>query len=136
MNSQMPFVATEQFIRPLTNQGNLDILSRALRDEVHRNNRRSCDRFFETFHDLWKRAFEFGLIKLHRYVLGAKKGGSLGRISQLIISECLAIADRVCGPGTALLIHQSQEQARVEAAAQKYSDWHIAQKVAANRRPI
>src|SRR6267378_1636170 len=78
MNTQMPLVAAKQFVRSLANEGNFNILSRALRDEIHRDDGRCCNWFFKAFHDLWKRSFEFGLIKLHRYVPGAEKRSSLG----------------------------------------------------------
>src|SRR6266516_553018 len=53
-NTQVALVTPEQFIRSLTNEGNFHILSCALGDKIHRDDGRSRDWFFQTFHDLWK----------------------------------------------------------------------------------
>src|SRR5438093_13297873 len=110
-NSQMPFVAAEQFVRSLADQGNLHVLARALRDEIHRDDGGSRDWLFQTFHDLWKRSFEFGPVKLDRHMAGAQKGGRLLCIRQLVVFERFAVAYGVGWPGTALFVHQRQEQA-------------------------
>ena len=130
----MPFVAAEQFVRPLSDQGHFNVLSRALRDEIHRDNGGSRNWFLETFHDLWKRSFKFGPIEPYWDVASAQKSGRLFCIGQLVVFERLSVTYRVCGPGTALFIHQRQEQSRVESAAQKDSDWHVAKKMPSNRR--
>src|SRR5712692_5417569 len=116
-NSQMPFVTAEEFVRPLTDQRDFDILARASRDEIHRNNGRSCNGLLQTFHDLWKRSFEFGPVKLYRDMTSTQKSGRLLCIGQLVVFEGLSITYRVSWPGTALFIHQRQEQARVKSAA-------------------
>src|SRR5258708_26585429 len=110
-NSQMPFVAAEQFVRSLTDQGNLHVLARALRDEVHRDNRRSRDWLFQTFHDLWKRSFEFGPVKLYRHMASAQKNGRLLCIRQLVVFEALSVAHRIGRPRAAFFVHQRQEPA-------------------------
>ena len=132
----MPLVAAEQFVRSLADQGYFDILPRALRDKIHRDDGRSRNRFFQTFHDLWKRSFKFGLVKLHRHMPSAQKGGCLRCIGQLVIFEALSVADGVCRPRAALLIHQRQEQARVKAAAEKDSDRHVAEQMTLNRASV
>src|SRR5205814_4935496 len=104
-NSQMPFVAAEQFVRPLADQSHLDILSRALRNEVHRDNRRGCNRLLETFHDLWKRSFEFGSVKLDRHMASAQKNGRLLCIRQLVVFEGLSVPYGVGRPRAALFVH-------------------------------
>ena len=67
---------------------------------------------------------------------GTQDSSCLRRIRQLVIFECLAVADRVGRPGTALLIHQCQENPGVEAATQKNPHRHITQQMPPNRRPI
>src|SRR5438477_517458 len=104
-NSQMPFVATEQFVRPLADQSHLDILSRALRDEIHRDNGRSRNWLLETFHDLWKRSFKFGSVKLDRHMASAQKSGRLPCIGQLVIGESFAVTYGVGRPRAALFVH-------------------------------
>src|SRR6266566_318244 len=108
-NTQMPFVAAEQFVRPLADQGHFHILARTLGHEIHRNNRRSRDGLFQTFHDLWKRSLEFDLVESYRHVASAQKSGRLLCIRQLVIVEGLSITYRVGRPGAALFIHQRQE---------------------------
>src|SRR6266704_1896109 len=107
----MPFVAAEQFVGPLTDQRHLNIVSRALRDEIHRDDGRRRNWLFQTFHDLWKRSFEFGPVKPDRDVASAQKRGCLLRVSQLIIFKRFAVAYGVGWPGAALFVHQRQEQA-------------------------
>src|SRR5437773_252235 len=104
-NTQMPFVAAEQFVRPLADQSHLDILSRALRDEIHRDNGRSRNWLLETFHDFWKRSFKFGPVELYRHVASAQKSGRLLCIGQLVVFEGLAVTYRVCRPRAALFVH-------------------------------
>src|SRR6266446_1274057 len=108
-DTQMPFVAAEQFVRSLTDQRDFDILARTSRDEIHRNNRRSRDWLLQTFHDLWKRSFEFDPVKLYRDVASAQKSGRLLCIGQFVIGESFAIAYGVGRPGAALFVHQRQE---------------------------
>src|SRR6266403_605191 len=127
VNTQMPFVAAEQLVRSLADQSHLDILARALRDEIHRDDGGSRDWLFQTFHDLWKRSFEFGLVKLHRHMASSQKSGCLLGIRQLVIFESLAVTDSVCWPRAALFIHQRQEKARIKPPAEKNSDRHDAE---------
>src|SRR5438552_5548279 len=107
----MPFVASEQFVRSLTDQGYFDIPSRALRDEIHRDDGGSRDWLFQTFHDLWKRSFEFGPVKLDRHMARAQKSGCLLCIGQLVILEGFSVPYGVGRPRAALFVHQRQEQA-------------------------
>ena len=83
----MPFVSAEQLVRPLTDQGNFDILPRALRDEVHRDDGGRRNRFFQTFHDSRKRSFKLGLIELYSDMPSAKKSGGLLCIGQFVVFE-------------------------------------------------
>src|SRR4029450_2084959 len=104
-NAYMPGVTAEQFVRPLTDQCNFHILSRALRDEIHGNYGRSCNWFFQACHDLWKRSFEFGPVEFYRLVVSTQKRGCFLRISQLVVCEACSITYRVGRPGTTLFIH-------------------------------
>ena len=47
MDAEMALVAAEQLVRPLADQRHLDVLARALADEVHRHDRRRGDRLLE-----------------------------------------------------------------------------------------
>ena len=126
----MPLVAAEQFVRSLTNQGYFDILSRALRDKVHRNDGRRRNWFLQTFYDFRQRSFELASIELYRHMSSAQKRSCLRCVGQLIVFEGFSITDGVRRPGAALLIHQRQEQTRIKPAAEKYSDRDITQQMA------
>src|ERR1700730_15334889 len=104
-NTQMPFVAAEQFIRSLADQSHLDILSRALRDKIHRDDGRSRNWLFQTFHDFWKRWFEFGPVKLYRHMASAQKSGCLPCIGQLVVFKGLSVPYGVGRPRAALFVH-------------------------------
>ena len=99
MNTQMPFVAAEQFVRPLADQRNFHILPCPLGNEVHRNNGRCRDRLLQTFHDFRQRSFELGLVKLYRHMPGAQKSRRFRGIRQLVIFEALSVTYRVGWPG-------------------------------------
>src|ERR1700730_2601266 len=118
VNAEMPFVSAKKLIRALTNQGNFDVLPRALRNKIHRDNGRSCDRLFQEFHNLGQRSLKFSLLKSYRHMPSAQKGSSFRCISDLVVFESLPVPNGVRRPGSALLIHQSQEQTRIETAAQ------------------
>src|SRR6266853_4562449 len=135
-NAQVPFVAAEQFVRSLADQSHLDVLSRALRDEIHRDDGGSRDWLFQTFHDLWKRSFEFGPVKLYRHMASAQKNGCLLCIRQLVIFESLAVTHSVCGPRAALFIHQRQEKARIKPPAEENPDRYVAEEVTFDCTPI
>ena len=105
MHTQMPFVSAKQFIWPLTYQGNLHILSRPLRDEIHRNDGRSRNGFLQTLHDPWQRSFKLGSVELYHHMPGAKKRGRLRCVGQLVVLKCLAVTYCVSGPGAALFVH-------------------------------
>src|SRR5437763_15212262 len=132
----MPIVAAEQLIRSLPHQRYLNVLPRPLRHEIHRENGRSSYGFFQTLHDLWQRSLKFGSVEFHRHVASAQKHGRFPCIRELVISKHLPVSYRVCRPGPALLIHQSEEQARVKAAAQEDSYRHITKKMTFNRASI
>ena len=68
MNTQVPLVTTEQLVRALTDQGNFYILPSALRDEVHRNDRRRRNGFFQRFNDFRKSALKLGLVEPYPYM--------------------------------------------------------------------
>ena len=68
MNTQVPLVTTKQLVRALTDQSNFYILPRALRDEVHGNDRRGRNRFFQTFHNFRERAFKRSLVEFYAYM--------------------------------------------------------------------
>ena len=57
---------------------------------------------------------------------GAQKRGRLGRVGQFIIFKSLSVSDGICGPFSAMLVHQRQQQPGVKPAAQKYSNRNIA----------
>src|SRR6266542_1412225 len=106
----MPLVPPEQLIWALTNQRHFNVLPRSLRDEVHRHDGRSGNRFFQAFDDLGQRSLKLGSIKLHGHMTGAEHGGSFCSVGQLVVLEAFPVTDGVCWPWTALLIHQRQEQ--------------------------
>src|SRR5262249_17264607 len=98
MNTQVWFVTAKELVWALTDEGNFDILACALRDKIHRNNRRSCDWFFQAFYDPRQRLLEVALVEPHGYVLGPKKRGCLRCVNQLIIAVCLSVSYGVGGP--------------------------------------
>src|SRR5438094_3527990 len=102
----MSLVATEQLVRALTYQRNFYILSSAPRYEVHGNDRRCRNRFFQTFYYFREGAFKLGLVELYGYMPRAQDSCCLRCVRQLIVFERVAVAYRVCWPWPALFIHQ------------------------------
>ena len=116
MNSQMPFIATEQLVRPLTNQSHFDILSRALRNEVHGNDGRSCDWLFQALYDFGQGALEFSLVELYCDVPRSQNRSCFRCICELVVLKRFSITYGVGWPGPALLIHKGEEQTGIKSS--------------------
>src|ERR1043166_899792 len=135
-NGYMPGVTAEQFVGTLTDQCNLHVLPRALRDEIHGNYGRRCNWFFQACHDLWKRSFEFGPVEFYGHVTSTQGGGRLLRIDEFVVREACSITYRVGGPGAALFAHQCQEKPGVETTAEEYPYRHVAKQMSSNSLAI
>src|SRR5262245_2342824 len=114
---KMPLIAPKQLIGSLPIQGHLDGLPGALAHEVHRNDGRGRDRFLKTGNNMRKRRLELFSIDLDRCMLRTEHCCRLGGIHQLIILKRLAVTNRKSGPFPSVLIHQSEEQSRIEPSA-------------------
>ena len=76
-----------------------------------------------------KRLLKFGPIQFYRDVPCAQNAGGFGCINQFVGLECFTIADCISRPRTTLLVHEGQEQTRIEPAAEKNPYRHIAEQV-------
>ena len=72
MHPEVTFIAPEQFVRPLTDKGDFDILPGSLRHKIHWNDRRGGNGFLQTFHDLRHRALKLNHVEHHCHVPGTK----------------------------------------------------------------
>ncbi len=54
----MSAITTKELVRSLTDKRDFNVLVGAFTDEIHRNDRRSRDGFFQEANDLGKRLFE------------------------------------------------------------------------------
>src|SRR6266478_3401432 len=125
MNTQMPFIAAEQFVGSLTDQSHFDILSRALRDEVHRNDGRSRDWLFQALYDFWQGALKFPLVEPYRDVPRSQNRSCFRCICELIVLKRFSVTDGVRWPGPTLLVHQREKQTGIKPPAKKYSYWDV-----------
>ena len=91
-------------------------------NEVHRDDGRGGDGFFETGDNLGQGALELGLVEFDLDVFGAQEPGGFGGVAQFVVLEGIAVADGISRPGAALLVHEGQEQAGIESAAEKQAD--------------
>src|SRR5207244_9540566 len=129
-HSHMPLISTKQLVGTLADKRYLDILSCALRDKVHGDNRRRGNGFLQTFDNLGQRLLELVAIKFYGHMPCAEHCRGFCSVRQLIISEGFSVTDRVRRPRPALLIDQRKKQPGVETTAKKYPYRHIAQQVA------
>ena len=76
-------------------QHHLDILPRALANEIHRHHGRGGHRLLQVPDDVRQRLFEFLLVQHHLMVTPAQQRCGLRRIHQFIVRELLAVTDEV-----------------------------------------
>src|SRR5437868_5469877 len=111
----MTAIAAKHFIWPLPDQSYLDVLAGSLADEIHWNNRGSCDRLFEASNNLRKCLLENRSRNRDRGVLRSEYAGGFRAVRQLVVGESRAVSHGVSRPGTSVEIHQRQKQSGIDA---------------------
>ena len=106
----MPLISTKQLVGALADKRYLDILSGALRDKVHGDNRRRGNGFLQTFDNLGQRLLELVAIKFYGHMPCAEHCRGFCSVRQLIIVKGFSVTDRVRRPRAVLLVHERQEQ--------------------------
>ena len=83
-----------------------------------------------------QRLFKFLLVEPHLSMPRAQQRRSFGGVNEFIVRKTFAVADGVGRPVAAMLVHQRQQQPRIQSAAQENAHRHVGQQVPFHRRAI
>src|SRR5215469_930498 len=131
-DTAMAPIPAKQFVRSLSYQCHLDIVAGSFTDEIHRNDRGSCDRLFQASNNFRECLLENRSRNRDRGMLRSQYASGLCAVRQLVVGKGRTVSHRVGRPGTSVEIHQGQKQPGIDTAAQKQPDGHIADELASH----
>ena len=121
----------QKLVRSLSDQRDLDVLSCPLADEVHGDDRRGGYRLLEHRDDARQGRFERVPAQRDRSIAAREELGGLRGVGELVVLvRGASIADGVRGPGVAVETHQTEQQSRIDAAAQQQSHRNVRDEMA------